>query len=122
LPPEFTGRNSTAEIRMDRAGRFLYVSNRGANSITVYAVDPSKGTLTLREFVPALGQSPRNITVDPTGQYFFAANQFSNNVVIFRVDPQSGHLTPTGRQLQVDQPASVFVVKSADTSETGQSK
>ena len=122
LPPEFTGRNSTAEIQMDRAGRFLYVSNRGANSITVYAVDPSKGTLTLREFVPAVGQSPRNITIDPTGQYFFAANQFSNNVVIFRVDPQSGHLTPTGRQLQVDQPASVFVVKSADTSETGQSK
>jgi 6-phosphogluconolactonase len=122
LPPDFTVRNSTAEIQMDRAGRFLYVSNRGANSIAVYAVDRGKGTLTLLEFVPSLGQSPRNITIDPSGRYFFAANQFSNNVVIFRVDPQTGHLTPTGRQLQVDQPASVFVVKSADTSETGQSK
>jgi 6-phosphogluconolactonase len=120
LPPDFTGRNTTAEIQMDKAGHFLYVSNRGANSIVVYAVDPGKGTLTLRELVPALGQSPRNITIAPTGRYFFAANQLSNNVVIFTVDPQSGHLTATGQQLHMDQPASVFLVKSANTSGTGQ--
>jgi 6-phosphogluconolactonase (cycloisomerase 2 family) len=48
LPPDFTSRNTTAEIQMDKAGHFLYVSNRGANSIAVYAVDPGKGTLTLR--------------------------------------------------------------------------
>ena len=122
LPADFTGRNSTAEIQMDRVGRFLYVSNRGANSIAVYAVDPVKGKLTLREFVPAVGQSPRNITIDPTGRYFFAANQFSNNVVIFSVDPQTGHLTPTGQELHMDQPASVFLVKSANTSEIGRSQ
>jgi 6-phosphogluconolactonase len=120
LPLGFTGRNSTAEIQMDKAGQFLYVSNRGANSIAVYAVDPGNGTLTLRELVPALGQSPRNITIDPTGRYFFAANQFSNNVVIFSVDQQTGHLTATGRQFHMDQPASVFLVKSANTSEIGQ--
>jgi 6-phosphogluconolactonase len=112
LPADFTGRNSTAEIQMDKAGRFLYVSNRGANSIAVYAVDASKGTLTLQGFAPALGKSPRNITIDPTGHYFFAANQSSNNVVIFSVDAKSGQLTPTGQQLQMDQPASVFLVKS----------
>jgi 6-phosphogluconolactonase len=112
LPADFTGRNTTAEIQMDKAGRFLYVSNRGANSIAVYAVDAGKGTLTLREFVPSLGQSPRNLRFDPTGRYFFAANQFSNNVVIFSVDAQSGHLTPTGKQLQMGQPASMFLVKS----------
>jgi 6-phosphogluconolactonase len=122
LPPEFTSRNSTAEIQLDQAGRFLYVSNRGANSIAIYAVEPGQGTLTLREFVPALGQSPRNITIDPTGRYFFASNQFSNNVVIFSVDPQTGHLAPTGQQLQIDQPASLFLVKSTDTGETGRSK
>jgi len=110
LPTDFKGRNTTAEIKLDKAGRFLYVSNRGANNIAVYAVDPSEGKLTLREFVPALGQSPRNITIDPTGRYFFAANQFSNNVVIFSLDPQTGHLTPTGPQLHMDQPASVFLV------------
>ena len=122
IPTDFTGRNTTAEIQMDKAGRFLYVSNRGANSIAVYAVDYGKGTLTLQGFVPALGQSPRNITIDPTGRYFFAANQSSNSVVIFSVDAKSGQLTPTGQQLQMDQPASVFLVKSGMTSETGQVK
>ena len=122
LPADFAGRNSTAEIQIDQAGRFLYVSNRGANSIAVYSVDAGKGTLTLLGFVPALGQSPRNITIDPTGRYFFAANQTSNNVVIFSVDPKSGQLTPTGQQLQIDQPASVFLVKSGGAGETGQVK
>ena len=114
LPADFTGRNTTAEIQLDKTGRFLYVSNRGANSIAVYAVEPGKGTLRLREFIPALGQSPRNIIIDPTGRYFFAANQFSNNVVIFNIDPQTGHLTPTGEQLHMDQPASVFLVKAGE--------
>jgi 6-phosphogluconolactonase len=120
LPADFQGRNTTAEIQLDKAGRFLYVSNRGANSIAVYAVDADKGMLTLREFVPALGQSPRNITIDPTGRYFFAANQASNNVVIFSVDAQTGQLAPTGQQLKMDQPASVFLVKSGITGETAQ--
>jgi len=122
LPSDFKGRNTTAEIQLDKAGRFLYVSNRGANSIAVYAVDPGQGTLTLREFVPSLGQSPRNITIDPTGRYFFAANQFSNNVVIFGIEAQTGHLTPTGEQLHMDEPASMFLVKSANISATGSSK
>jgi 6-phosphogluconolactonase len=122
IPADFAGRNTTAEIQIDKAGRFLYVSNRGANSIAVYAVDAGKGTLTLQGFVPALGQSPRNITIDPTGRYFFAANQSSNNVVIFSIDAKSGQLAPTGQQLQMDQPASVFLVKSGITSETGQVK
>ena len=122
LPADFSGRNSTAEIQIDHAGRFLYVSNRGANSIAVYAVDAGKGTLTLQGFVPALGQSPRNITIDPTGRYFFAANQSSNNVVIFSLDAKSGQLTPTGPQLQMDQPASVFLVKSGIAGETGQAR
>jgi 6-phosphogluconolactonase len=122
LPADFSGRNTTAEIQMDKAGRFLYVSNRGDNSIAVYAVDPGKGTLTIREFVPALGQSPRNITIDPSGRYLFASNQFSNNVVIFSVGAQNGRLTPTGQQLHMDQPASVFLVKSGNTGGAGQTK
>ena len=122
LPADFKGRNTTAEIQLDKAGRFLYVSNRGAHSIAVYAVDPAQGTLTLREFIPSLGQSPRNISIDPTGRYFFAANQFSNNVVIFTIDPQTGHLTPTGDQLPIDQPASMFLVKSENISATGSSR
>jgi 6-phosphogluconolactonase len=114
LPPDFSGRNSTAEIQIDQSGRFLYVSNRGADTIAVYAADPATGMLSVREFAPSLGRTPRNITIDPTGVYLFVANQNSNNVVIFRRDKQTGHLSAIGAPLQVDQPGSVCLVKSAE--------
>jgi len=112
LPPDFNGRNTTAEIAIDRDGRFVYVSNRGDDSIMVYAVDSARGTLTFRERIASLGKSPRNITIDPTGQYLFAANQASDNVVVFRRDAATGHLTPTGQQLAMGQPGSILFVKA----------
>ncbi|HJZ78454.1 MAG TPA: beta-propeller fold lactonase family protein [Vicinamibacterales bacterium] len=113
LPTEFTGRNTTAEIQIDKSGRFLYVSNRGADTVTMFAVDPTKGTLRLHEFFAARGRTPRNITIDPTGRYLFVSNQGSNNVVVFAIDGATGRLTPTGTELKIDQPASVFFVKAA---------
>src|SRR4029077_10881632 len=74
---------------------------------------PTNGTLTLRAFFPALGRTPRNITIDPTGRYLFVSNQGSNNVVVFAIDAATGRLTPTGTELKIDQPASVFFVKAA---------
>jgi 6-phosphogluconolactonase len=113
LPAFFTGRNTTAEIQIDKAGRFVYVSNRGADTIAMFAVDAAKGTLTLREFFPALGRTPRNLAIDPSGRYLFVSNQSSNNVVVFAIDPATGRLTSTGTELKIDQPASVFFVKAA---------
>jgi 6-phosphogluconolactonase len=114
LPPDFNGRNTTAEIAIDQGGRFVYVSNRGDDSIMVYAVDPAQGTLTFRERAGSLGKTPRNITIDPTGHYLFAANQGSDNIVIFRRDAATGHLTPTAQQLSMGQPASILFVKAAE--------
>jgi len=113
LPAGFAGRNTTAEIQIDKSGRFLYVSNRGADTVAMFAVDPTKGTLTLRELFPALGRTPRNITIDPSGRYLFVSNQGSNNVVVFAIDASTGRLTSTGTELKIDQPASVLFVKAA---------
>ena len=113
LPPDFQGRNTTAEIAISQDGRFVYVSNRGDNSVVVYAIDPSTGGLNWRERVDSLGKNPRNITIDPSGRYLFAANQNSDNVVIYRRDAASGHLTPTGQQLKLGQPGSILFVKAA---------
>jgi 6-phosphogluconolactonase len=99
LPDGFTGRNVSAEVQVDRAGRFVYGSNRGDNSIGVFAIDSNTGTLTLVEHVSTQGKTPRNFSLDPTGAYLFAANQDSANVVIFRVDQATGKLTPTGKVL-----------------------
>ncbi len=99
LPDGFTGRNVSAEVQVDRAGRFVYGSNRGDNSIGVFAIDANTGTLTLVEHVSTQGKTPRNFSLDPTGAYLFAANQDSANIVIFRVDQSTGKLTPTGKVL-----------------------
>ena len=112
LPADYKGNNSTAEIQIDAEGRFLYVTNRGHDSIAVYAVDSTKGTLTPTEHVPSLGKTPRNITIDPTNEYLISANQGSDNIVVFRIDHRTGHLTPTGSQQAVPQAGGLAFVKA----------
>ncbi|MGA2329542.1 MAG: lactonase family protein [Bryobacteraceae bacterium] len=110
LPQGFTGSSTTAEVQVDAAGKFLYGSNRGHDSIAVFAIDPAKGTLTPVEYVPTQGKTPRNFRIDPTGSYLFAANRSSGSVVIFRRDAKTGRLTPTGKVLEVASPACVKFV------------
>jgi 6-phosphogluconolactonase len=100
LPKDFTGRSSTAEIAVDRAGKFVYSSNRGHDSIAVFAIDSKKGTLTPVEIVPTQGKTPRSFAIDPTGRYLFAANQDSHNIVLFRIDASSGRLTPANQVIE----------------------
>ena len=107
LPKEFKGENDDAEIAIHPGGKFLYASNRGHDSIAVFSVDPSKGTLTLVEHASTQGKTPRSFEIDPTGTLLFAENQESDNIVIFRIDQNTGKLTPTGKVLEVVQPVCV---------------
>jgi 6-phosphogluconolactonase len=104
LPKDFKGRNDDAEIQMHPSGKFLYASNRGDDSIAVYAIDGSKGTLTQVAITPTGGKEPRSFEIDPTGTLLFAENQKSDNIVVFKIDQKTGQLTPTGKVLQVASP------------------
>ncbi|MEZ4860936.1 MAG: lactonase family protein [Caldilineaceae bacterium] len=91
LPPDFAGENSCAQIHIDPAGRFLYVSNRGHNSIACFTVDAGDGHLT------AIGQqptepTPRAFNVDPTGHFLYVTGQGSNRLASYRIDQQRGTL------------------------------
>ena len=111
LPAGFTGTSATAQLQIDRAAKFLYASNRGADNIAVFAIDSAKGTLTLVEHVSTQGKTPRDFSLDPTGGYLFAANQNSDTVVLFRVDAKTGRLTPAGQVVEhVPEPACVVFV------------
>jgi len=112
LPARFSGRNDAAEIAIHPSGRFLYTSNRGHESIAVFAIEPKTGALTLLANVPTGGKEPRHFAMDPTGHYLLAENQFSENIVEFRIDLTTGKLTATGEVLQVPSPVCVaFLVK-----------
>jgi 6-phosphogluconolactonase len=110
LPRDFKGENTTAEVQVHPSGKFLYGSNRGHDSIAVFAIDARTGTLTPSEHVLTQGRTPRNFAIDPTGSYLFAANQDSNNIVVFGIDSQTGHLTPTGQVLEAPSPVCVTFV------------
>jgi 6-phosphogluconolactonase len=110
LPANFKGIDNSSEIDISPSGRFLYASNRGHDSITVFAVDPGKGTLTKIRVVPTQGKIPRNFALDPTGKYLLAANQKSNQMVVFAVDQTTGLLQPTGQVLDIEEPVCVLFV------------
>ena len=110
LPKDFAGHNDDAEIEVHSSGKFLYASNRGHDSIAVFAIDANNGTLALVEDVPTKGQTPRNFEIDPTGKLLFVANEKSKNIVIFRIDVGTGRLTPTGKVLEVAEPVCVKFV------------
>jgi 6-phosphogluconolactonase len=104
LPADFTGTSTCAEILVHPNGRFLYASNRGHDSLAVFAIDAGTGRLTPIEYAPSHGRSPRNFAFDPTGQWIIVTNHGSDNAVVFRVDAATGRLTQTGAPVPVPFP------------------
>jgi len=107
LTDNFTAPNTAAEIAIHPGGKFLYGSNRGHDSIVVYAVDETTGKLTFVEHQSTLGKTPRAFGIDPSGNFLLAANQSSDNIVVFRIDPKTGRLKPTGQTLEIPTPVCV---------------
>jgi 6-phosphogluconolactonase len=112
IPSDFTAHNDTAEIVVHPSGKFLYASNRGRDSIAVFAIDAGKGTLTPAGDFSTKGKTPRNFALDPTGNFLLAANQESNNIVVFRIDRATGALTPAGQVADVPAPVDIVFVRS----------
>jgi len=107
LPENFKGVNTTAEIKIDQKGKFLYISNRGDDSIVLFGIDPETGLLKMLDRVPSGGKTPRNFEIDPSGQWLFAANQNSDNIALFRINQENGRLTQTSKFIKIISPVCV---------------
>ena len=110
LPKDFAGESYCAEVQVHPGGRFLYGSNRGHDSIAVFAIDEAKGTLTPVEHVSTQGKWPRHFGIDPSGTLLLAANQNSDNITVFRIDAKTGRLQATGQSLEAGSPVCVKFV------------
>jgi 6-phosphogluconolactonase len=110
LPVGFGGANTTAEIAVDHAGKFLYVSNRGEESIAVFAIAADDGKLRLVDRTPTGGKQPRHFTFDPSGKWMLVENQESDNITVFAVDPATGKLTRWKTTLSVSSPVCLVFV------------
>jgi 6-phosphogluconolactonase len=93
LPADFSGANTTAEVRVHPNGKFLYGSNRGHDSIAVFAIAAETGLLTPVEIVSSGGKTPRNFALSPDGAWLVCGHQNSDSLIVFRVDPATGKLT-----------------------------
>lgn len=107
LPDDFKGKSYTAEVQVHPSGKFVYGSNRGHDSIAVFAVDAATGKLTAAGHQSTLGKNPRNFALDPSGSYLLAENQDSDSIVVFRIDPDSGALKQVGEPLFVPMPVCI---------------
>ena len=101
-------RLSTAQILVHPSGRHVYVSNRGHDSIAIFAIDQETGRLTPAGHASTRGNTPRNFAFDPTGTFLYAANQNSDTIVHCRVDGETGQLAPTGDVTEVGAPVCIL--------------
>lgn len=109
LPADYQGTNTAAEIAVHNNGRFLYVSNRGHDSLAVYAIDSETGKLQLIEHVSSRGKTPRYFSFDPTNRWLIVTNQEGHSAVVFGVDADSGKLTAHGEPIEILKPMGVVV-------------
>lgn len=107
LPSDFAGDNTGSEIAVAPSGRFLYASNRGHDSIGIFAIEPTTGALAPVGWEATQGKTPRFFALDPSGTFLYAANQGSDTIVTFRADPNEGTLTATGQVIESGSPSCV---------------
>lgn len=110
LPEDFKGASTCAEVQISPSGKFLYGSNRGHDSIVIYAIDQENGRLTWMGYRSTQGKTPRHFGIDPAGEFLVVANQDTASVITFRLDPTSGDLSATGYRVDVPTPVCVRIM------------
>jgi 6-phosphogluconolactonase len=112
LPDTFVGDSRASEIALSYDGGFLYVSNRGYDSVATFAVDPTTGRLTPRGWTDTLGKTPRFFALEPGGRFLFVANEDSDRIVPFRTDGPGGRLLATGEPVGTGSPVCIVFAPS----------
>lgn len=111
--PAPTPGNSTAETVVHPNGKFVYTSNRGHNSIAVFAIDEATGQIKAVGHQGEGVKIPRNFNIDPSGRWMIVANQAGDSLIVYKIDPSTGALTPTDQKAEVGSPVCVkFVPKN----------
>jgi 6-phosphogluconolactonase len=98
---------STAEIAIHPSGKFLYVSNRGHDSIALFGINEQSGKLSLKSVEPTRCQTPRHFAIAPDGKRLYAAGQASGTITAFTIDSETGKLSFTKRMLKVPKPVCI---------------
>ena len=111
LHPGYKGENYCADIHISNNGNYVYASNRGHNSITIFKVEPDTKKLKRHGSVPCHGDWPRNFALSPDNNYILVANQKSANITVFKIDTETGMLKYTGHEIKLPAPVCIEFMK-----------
>ena len=108
LPRGYSGRSTCSQIQIAASGQFLYVPNRGHNSIAGFKVDNATGRLTAIGAAPTEAV-PSAFSLDPAGKFLFAAGSESGRLAAYRINGDTGELTPLETYLVGKRPMWVLI-------------
>ncbi|MGI9545562.1 MAG: lactonase family protein [Cyclobacteriaceae bacterium] len=111
LPSDFTDFSKSADIHITSNGKYLYASNRGHNSLAVYAIDQESGVLSLLGTPSCGGDWPRAFEIDPSGDYILVANKRSNAISVQKISSSSGLFEAAGNVKTVGAPQCIRFLK-----------
>ena len=107
LPPDFKNLSTAAEVVIHPSGKFLYASNRGHDSLALFAIAPGTGQLTFVEYMREGVKHPRHFAIDATGNWLLCANRDADTITVYRIDPANGHLSTTNNTVKVPMPTCI---------------
>jgi 6-phosphogluconolactonase len=111
IPEGTTGWHSTAQMQAYPNGRFVYVANRGHDSIVVFQINQTSGEVDRIASEPTRGSTPRNFAIDPEGRFLYVANQNSDNIIPFRIDQETGLIDAADQITVVPAPTCIIFTR-----------
>ncbi len=111
IPADFTENSQGSAIHVSRDGKFVYVGNRGHNSIATFSIDEKTGLLTFISYTSTEGHWPRDFALDPSETFLIASNQESHNLLLFARHPETGQLTKLNSEISVPYPVCIQFLK-----------
>lgn len=115
LPEDFPGDGWASAIEIGVDGRFLYLSNRKHDSVTVFGLDQETGRMTYLQNIKTRGEQPRFITRNPDGTQLLAANELTDTICLMDIDPKTGLLSYSGSEIQAESPVCVIFKTNAES-------
>ncbi|CCH52900.1 6-phosphogluconolactonase [Fibrisoma limi BUZ 3] len=109
LPEQYEGERSGGDIHVDAAGRYLYTTNRGNNTLAIFRIGDN-GALSPVGLHYTGGDQPRNFWIDPNGDYVLVAHEETDNITVFKRDKQTGDVAATGYEISVPSPVCLVML------------
>lgn len=110
IPENWDAHNGGAAIYVSKDGRFIYTSNRGHNSIAVFAVKADGAAVEHMQWVSTEGDFPRDFALNPEENYLVAANQNTDNVSVYSRNGDTGKLSLVQKDFAIPEAIRVLFV------------